>query len=165
MQPPGWKISESQGQTARVGGERRGWWVLLKNCCFGQVNLSPSLMYMLRYYYYVPLGDWFVCVADTETRSASPGMRQEWQEVRAEQQEGCVAFSPQTLAPLQTCQSISPNLWECWRPRDCERNPCLFAALRQSSHLSQSPEPWAISGVFGCIRECVNYGNNTTNMA
>lgn len=63
MQAPGWKIGESQGQTACVGGERRDWWVLLKKCCFGQVKFVCLLD--VRYYYSLLLlcpFRWLVCL-------------------------------------------------------------------------------------------------------
>ena len=98
----------------------------------------------LLYYYYVPLGDWCVCVADIETSSASPGPLRGRRTGRDCTEGGMRGSARKTLAPLQTC-----NHWERWRLQDCKKNLCLFSGFHTEKPFVPKPRTW---GNLWCIR-------------
>lgn len=87
------------------------------------------------------------------------------EQVRTAQREGCVAPLVKPWLRSRPARAPRPVAGNAVAPETARETSAFLLAFIQRRHLSQSPEPGAISGVFGCIRECVNYGNNTTNMA
>lgn len=87
------------------------------------------------------------------------------EQVRTAPREGCAAPLVNPWLRSRPARAPRPVAGNADAPETARETSAFLLAFIQRSHLSQRPEPQAISGVFGSIRERVNYGNNATNMA